>query len=64
MSHRVVYQQATQSHHCEAHREGDWIVFTCPECDYQLKDNLVTGEMQIANAKRDIAHSGEYLPLN
>ncbi|MCK6621528.1 MAG: hypothetical protein HUU32_00220 [Calditrichaceae bacterium] len=49
-------------HQCRAHRQGDWVVHTCPECDYQLWDNLRTGETKIFNSKADINHSGSYFP--
>lgn len=64
MALQIVTHQPYEQHRCDARREGDWIIYTCPQCDYQMKDNLVTGEMQIENAKRDVAHSGEYLPLH
>jgi len=64
MSRQVVYHQASERHSCEARREGDWVIYTCPQCDYRLRDNLITGEMQIENASRDVAHSGEYRPLH
>ena len=32
-------------HTCRGTRVGDWIVYRCDECDYELRDNLLTGEM-------------------
>lgn len=49
-------------HECEAHKIGDWIVYDCPQCDYELKKNLKTGELFVQNAKTNISHAGGYAP--
>ena len=47
-------------HICHGRREGDWIVYSCPECDYEMREHWETGEMQVRNVKMDIRHSGSY----
>ncbi|RMH75836.1 MAG: hypothetical protein D6681_21995 [Calditrichaeota bacterium] len=50
-------------HECDAHREGDWIVFRCPQCpDYERRLNWRTGEMEVKNNPPDINHTGSYFP--
>jgi hypothetical protein len=44
-------------------KQGDWIIYRCPLCDYELHDNTVTGELIIKNAKADIGHKGTYKPF-
>jgi hypothetical protein len=51
-----------ESHQCESIREGDWIVYRCPKCDYELRDNWRTGELKVLNPKIEIKHSGSYFP--
>ena len=50
-------------HTCESRRTGDWIVFTCPKCDYELRDNVRTGELTVSNSKADVYHSGIHHPI-
>jgi hypothetical protein len=54
--------QNTEKHECEAHHIGDWIVYTCPQCDYELKKNWKTGELFVENVKAKISHFGSYAP--
>jgi len=49
-------------HQCDSLRHGEWIVYRCPQCDYEMRENWRTGEMQVRNVKRDIRHSGSYFP--
>lgn len=44
-------------------KQGDWIIYRCSQCDYELHDNLVTRELIVKNAKADISHSGDYRPF-
>ena len=50
------------SHVCESYRTGDWIIYKCPKCDYELRDNWRNGEFTVRNTKMDIRHSGSYFP--
>ncbi|RMF58040.1 MAG: hypothetical protein D6748_09825 [Calditrichaeota bacterium] len=53
----------TITHECESHREGDWIVFHCPECpDYERRINWRTGEMIVKNSDPFIRHQGHHIP--
>ena len=51
-----------ESHQCEAVRDGDWIIYRCTECDYELRDNWRTDQLIVRNAKPEINHSGSYFP--
>ena len=55
-------QSDSERHKCESHRHGDWIIYTCPKCDYELRENWRTGKLQIRNPKINIRHSGNYFP--
>jgi hypothetical protein len=52
-------------HLCEARREGDWVVFTCPHCaDFERRLNFVTGQFHIqADGNPYILHEGTYQPV-
>ena len=50
-------------HNCECSREGDWLVFTCPECpDYERRMNWKTGEMHLKGGDEMILHRGSFIP--
>jgi len=51
-------------HTCESHRDGDWIIYTCPhpQCDFEMRENWCTGELIVKNSKARINHSGSYFP--
>ena len=51
-----------ERHLCEGSRQGDWLVYTCPQCDYQFWDHWQTGEIKVVNPKPDVHHSGSYFP--
>ena len=51
-----------KEHNCIAIKNNNWIVFMCPYCNYEMLDNLVTGEKIYRNVKADIRHSGFYSP--
>ena len=53
---------ATATHHqCTGYRDGEWIVYTCPKCDYEMREHSTTGEMKVKNVKMEIRHSGSYV---
>ncbi len=54
---------ASEQHECNVIRDRDWIIYRCPKCNYELRDNWRTGELIIRNAKANINHSGSYFPL-
>ena len=43
--------------------QGDWIIYRCALCDYELQDNIKTGELVVKNAKTEIGHKGTYKPF-
>jgi hypothetical protein len=56
-------QEHAEKHTCIGHQEGDWIIFTCPECDYQRKMNWLTGETRSNNKDSNVLHRGEHFPV-
>lgn len=52
------------SHACESRREGDWIVFTCPQCEeFERRINFETGEQHTTpSANPYILHQGSFMP--
>lgn len=52
----------TEHHRCESSRIADWVIHECPKCDYQLWENVLTKEIKVLNAKKNISHSGFYAP--
>ncbi len=50
-------------HTCVSHREGNWIVFTCPQCSaYERRLNFQTGEMINVSADDPyIVHQGQFV---
>jgi hypothetical protein len=51
-------------HLCESYRDGDWIIFRCPQClEYERRMNPRTGEMITKNIRPEIRHVGSHLPL-
>ena len=45
-------------HKCKGIRDGDWIVFTCSECGFELRDNWRTGKMRTKTGNFNARHSG------
>lgn len=56
------YSQTVEKHECIGRKDGDWIKYTCPDCSYELWDNMKTGELKIFNDLHiHIQHSGFYI---
>lgn len=56
-------QLCQQKHDCKSIRIGDWIIYSCPECRYILRENWRTREWiieQVGNV--NVKHLGEYFP--
>lgn len=51
-----------ERHTCDSTRDGDWIIYTCPRCNYELRENWRNGQVIIRNAKRNVNHTGRYAP--
>lgn len=52
-----------EKHSCTSERKGDWIIFTCPECDYVRKLNFKTSEMKVTGGTMTALHSGFHVPV-
>ena len=50
-----------ERHKCDSYRSGDWVIHECPKCDFELWDNLLTGDTKVINAKVNINHFGFYV---
>ena len=49
-----------ETHVCEARREGDWIVYTCPKCPgYERRINQRTDEMKYKGFGANVRHEGK-----
>ena len=49
-------------HQCTSFRLGDWIVYRCGSCSYELRENWRTGELLVKNSTPAIRHFGGYYP--
>jgi len=52
----------SDGHTCYSFRDGDWIIYCCPSCDYELRENWRTNEIKVRNDDPDIKHFGGYFP--
>jgi hypothetical protein len=52
-----------EKHVCSSEREGDWIIFKCPQCDYVRKMNYKTNEMKVSGGDMMTTHSGFHVPI-
>lgn len=52
-------------HSCNARRDGDWAIFTCPLCPgFERRMNLRTGAMRVQEASDASAlHEGFFVPV-
>ncbi len=51
----------SESHKCEAVRDGDWVIFRCSQCvGYERRMNWRTREMHVENSQPNVNHSGFY----
>jgi hypothetical protein len=50
-------------HECSGRREGGWMIYSCPKCDYELRKNPSSGELVVRNPKPGVRHYGS-LPWN
>ncbi len=55
---------AKTEHTLIGHREGDWIIFTCPKCKgFQKRYNWKTRKMiTIGAGEKFMVHAGSYAP--
>ena len=50
--------QQRHQHECQGRREGGWIVYSCPKCDYEMRKNPSSGELIVRNMKPSVRHYG------
>lgn len=50
-------------HQCESRRDGDWIIFSCSQCDYVRKINYKTNKMEVTGGNATTSHSGFHIPV-
>lgn len=56
--------QQEKEHQCIGHKEGDWIIFTCPVCkDYQRQINCVTKQVTVRKGNSNAIHVGSHAPV-
>ncbi|MBK8567875.1 MAG: hypothetical protein IPN76_32275 [Saprospiraceae bacterium] len=64
MSHQTTGIQQAVEHHCIGHKEGDWVIFTCPICrDYQRLINCKTKQVIVRKGKSNAVHTGSHSPM-
>jgi len=52
------HSQRRHQHECQGRREGGWIVYSCPNCDYEMRKNPLSGELIVRNMKPSVRHYG------
>ena len=62
MSNVAFINDNFERHQCEAERNEDWLIFTCPQCDYIRRLNWRTGEMKSKGGSSEVLHEGYYQP--
>lgn len=60
MGHFQVQGSTDQTtHQCTSHREGNWTIWRCPQCQgYERRFNWVTNEMRVRTGGSEALHSG------
>ena len=53
-----------EQHTCNGRREGEWLIFECPECGFVRKWNQKTNEMKVTNeGNLNALHKGMFQPV-
>lgn len=56
--------EGLERHVCTSKKKGDWIFFSCSECDYLRKMNPFTNEIKLLNPGDENAlHQGMHAPV-
>ncbi len=65
MSQRFKFlnEEDFEKHLCEVKKEGDWLIFTCPECDYERRIHRFSGKMKVRQGAPNALHRGQYRPV-
>jgi hypothetical protein len=65
-SHALNFQHPApaHTHTCQSRREGEWIIWTCRQCEsYERRLNLRTGAMWSHAEDEETLHTGIHLPV-
>ena len=58
-----LFPESPAVHTCNSTRKGDWIVFSCEQCEgYERRLNWKTGEMKVKTGGSTAQHSGVHIP--
>ncbi|MCB0559947.1 MAG: hypothetical protein H6573_05550 [Lewinellaceae bacterium] len=58
------HSEGFEKHSCQGRREGEWLIFECPECSYVRKWNPESNEMNLIDSGDENAlHSGMFEPV-
>lgn len=64
MSKRVeLIDLGFEKHECSSKKEGDWIIFSCTQCDYVRRFNWKTREVKVENGNLLVLHKGSHVPV-
>lgn len=65
MSQRIELNgEGFDKHVCRGSRDGEWLIFVCPECSYRREWNPQTNEMHLIDSGDENAlHSGWFQPV-
>jgi len=56
------FHTPSEHHVCKSYRHGEWIIYCCTSCNYELRENWQTGKITVRNSNPNIRHSGSYFP--
>ncbi len=54
-------KQHSERHQTTAHKDGDWLIYSCQKCAYQFWDHQKTGELKILNSNPGVKHFGTHI---
>ena len=56
-------QEGFEKHNCDSRRDGDLLIFECPQCGYHRVWNLETNKMHLIDAgDENVLHNGWHEP--
>ena len=56
--------EGVEKHTCEGRREGEWLIFECPQCGYVRQWNQTTNEMKVTEQGNPmVLHNGMFQPV-
>lgn len=51
-----------EQHACDSQKKGDWIIFSCTQCQYERRFNYKTKEVEVQKGQFYALHQGAYYP--